>query len=271
MTTFLQRTPLFAEMGDGSSAGGGNNNPGDSKMLAMINEEINKAFASWGKREMPKLIEQAVGRSLDMDALSNVFLEKLAAQLPSDEEIEQMEQEAAGEQIDQGDVQADGQGQPGSRYQIDPRMNAELLQMRRQNEQLMAQMEELTESRQEAQMHAELADRQAQIQAILNPFPFANDQSREVAFDYFPSRVERNPETGELIVDDLPAADYVKERMSNLNGLLQPRAVGGAGATNSGFRPGAQVPTTEQIKPGMSREERNQVLQHAISQLPANP
>ena len=137
--------------------------------------------------------------------------------------------------------------------------------MKRSNQEMQERIQALDEQRADAEAQVEASDRATQVQAALNSYPFANDSSREVAMNFFSSRIQRE-EDGTLTAGDLPLKDFVEQQMGNLGGLLQARQVGGSGASASTAR-GAQAPQMEQIKPGMSKDDRTRILEHSVALL----
>ena len=272
--------------GEADGGGDDDNIPGaDPRLQSLVNQMINKALAR-NNRDQNNQLKQLINEAVNPKQLAGQILNQLESMVPDEDGDEGYDGNGGDEDEDYSDIyipsdreilaaQANGydpylEGEGEEQYEgddgypVDPRMNAELLQMRRQNDQLSAQVEELMKARENAEYAAELSDRTAQIQSVLNTYPFANDASRDVAFNFFASQVDRDDQ-GNLIANDLPLKEFVEQSMGQLNGLLASRNVGGAGATANGGR--TTAPTMEQIRPGMSKEERSAVLTHAASLL----
>jgi hypothetical protein len=272
MRTFGMNSPLYMAVGDG--LGGGVT---EERITALANDAINKAIATWTKRELPQVFENSMQTFAPQ--LVDQFLERLQEQLPSDEELAEIEQEAlsgdGGEEVDEGQYeeedgedqgQGQGQGQQYDMRGLPPAIRAQLMHMERRNQEMEAKLAELDEQRQAAIQQVEEQELYNEIQAQLNQYTFANETSRDLAMNYFLSHVDRM-EDGSLVAGELPLKDFVETNMGNLPGLLQARNVGGSGASASMTR-GMQTPQMEQIRPGMPADERKAIMQHAVSLLP---
>lgn len=263
-------------MGDNAAGSG---NPGEAELRNLIsqvvNEEFNKAITGWSKRELPRAITGL------QDQLSEAFLERLAQELPSDDEIDEMElaefqreAEANGmspEEYAQA-IQATMGGEEGLEdvqedRHVDPRMNGQLLELRRANERLQQQMQEFQQAREDAERRAEETDRFSTLNGHLSDLPWRDGKGREIAFDYLKPRAKR-AEDGTIVIDDLPAKQWIDENGPDLfAGFFQPKAAQGAGAFNSGFGAKGKGPDTDQIRPGMSAEEAKAVGTAALTAL----
>lgn len=188
--------------------------------------------------------------------------------------MEQEEAEAAAAAGEGGEGGEGGAktGDAGGGPPLPPEWNARFRQMERIIKEQSDKLDELAGQNEEAYAAAEEADRMAKVQSVLNGYTFRNDASRDVIERYLLTNVYRNEE-GELVAGPenapVPLKDFATDYMTNLDGLLSPKAVGGAGAFQGAPGSGKnKPPSIEDIKPGMSRDDRVRIMQHAVSQLP---
>jgi hypothetical protein len=270
-------SPLFAPEDDGAAGGG---TPGDAEIRRLVNEEINRALTGYMKREFPKLMKTQMQQGIAelQPQLAEAFLERLAEELPSDEEIDQMEsqelQEMADangmtvEELQQALAEQQGlqPGQPTGELRPDPRMNGELLALKQANQRLQAQMEEIVHAREEAEHRAEETDRLSSVNGWLSKYPWKDDFSRGLAFNYVKDLAKR-VEDGTIAIQDLPGDKWIEDNINQFSGLLQSKNVAGAGAFSPNFGGKHKAPDTDQIRSGMPAEEREQVRQAALAAL----
>jgi len=146
---------------------------------------------------------------------------------------------------------------PGS----DPQVNAQLQALEANNKQLQARLATMEEENKKSTAAAEVAERHSKIREKLSSFEFADDPSRQAAFKLFSGDVRRG-EDGALIAGDaaspLPFDKYIEAQILQLPGLLAAKKVGGAGA-GGGAGGGNGAVTLDNIKPGMSAEDKKAV------------
>lgn len=164
----------------------------------------------------------------------------------------------------------------------DPQLTARLLDTEKTSKALQQQVERLQKENEEARKEAERADRHGRIRSALNSFQFVSDDAAETAFNLMEREIRRDPETGNLIAGPegrvLPFDVYAKETLNSKHAyLLGMKQSAGVGATrgdvnkytaNTGGN--SMVGTTEMIRPGMRKEERDAVIAqiaHVASQM----
>ncbi len=164
----------------------------------------------------------------------------------------------------------------------DPQLTARLLDTEKTSKALQQQVERLQKENEEARKEAERADRHGRIRSSLNQFQFVSDDAAETAFNLMEREIRRDPETGNLIAGPegrvLPFDVYAKETLNSKHAyLLGVKQSAGAGASRgdvSKYTANAgnnnMVGTTEMIRPGMRKEERDAVIAqiaHVASQM----
>ena len=243
-------------MDEAGTAGGGAPGALSPELQQAINEEINKALTGYMKRELPKVFQSQMGN------LTEAFMDRLAQELPSDEEIAQMEQEEAAQYA------AANQGEDpggGGDFVLPPEINAELLELRNARAQADQRLAELEQARQEAEILAEMKDREAEIARATAAFPFANSLSQQLFAQYLSDKLERD-ENGQLVAEGLPLSTYAENQLQVMSNLLAPKNLGGSGAfQGNGLK--QKAPTMDQIGAGQKPEERQAVMDYAIQQL----
>lgn len=259
----FHRGPLMAAAPANGGGGGGAFTDEQRQELSQIaTEAMNNALNAWQSsftaKQLPALFKKSLTEALP-DIQQGIF-QHIQDALPSDEELEQLELEGA------NGGEGGGEGGEGQ-YRLPPEVNAELLELRRYRDTSEQRLSQLEQEREENAIRAEQADRSAAIQGFLNKYPFANDASRNIAFQYFFNNADRNEE-GDIIAGNLPIDRFIEENMGNLSGLLASRPVGGAGSQMGNGR--AKVgPQMEDIGPGMKPEDRDAAWNAAVSALPA--
>jgi hypothetical protein len=111
-------------------------------------------------------------------------------------------------------------------------------------------------AREKTEASAKETNRKAAISAALNGIQFANDRAAIAAQRLFDADVRYN-DAGELVAgpDEMPVGDYIKAQMRDHEYLLAPKQTGGSGA-NPGKQGAGKALTLDDIKPGMSAEDR---------------
>ena len=122
--------------------------------------------------------------------------------------------------------------------------------------------------REKASKAAEESDRHSLIRNALGGYEFGTEKARDTAFRIFRDEVVRGKD-GKLYAPDgeTPYGEYIKAQMEKEHEyLLKPKDVGGAGAQNGGSRRNAAF-DVDDIKPGMSKEDRERARQAITAQL----
>lgn len=140
----------------------------------------------------------------------------------------------------------------------DPLMNAQLLEMRRANEAMAAQVKALNDKNVEAEKKADHAERASIIDRALGDFQFARPEARNTAVSLIEREIKRMDDGTLVAGNNLPVLDFAKDFVSNQHAyLLAPTGAGGAGVTPGSGVPGSGKPVDmNDIKPGMSDAQR---------------
>ena len=96
-------------------------------------------------------------------------------------------------------------------------------------------------------------ERDSEIKSALAEFPWKDKDDRDVAFDYYRSKAERD-EDGNLVIGDVELGSFIKKHApARFRGMFAPRDVGGSGNSAGKSKPSGALDLSE-IKPGMSPE-----------------
>lgn len=110
-------------------------------------------------------------------------------------------------------------------------------------------------------------DRLAQIRTALSAHQFASDSAAEDALSFFGSKLKFNDQDQLVTPDGTPVKDWIGKTLTNDRPyLLKPRDVGGAGAQNGGTGTGGKAIDLDDIKPGMSTEQKK-ALEQQLAQM----
>lgn len=139
---------------------------------------------------------------------------------------------------------------------------------------LLARINELESARKADKEAADKAreaardrDRLAQIRTQLSSHQFASDSAAEDALSYFGSKLKFNDQDQLVTPDGKPVKEWIASTLQNDRPyLLKPREVGGAGAQNGGTGTGGKAIDLDDIKPGMSTEQKK-ALEQQLAQM----
>lgn len=103
-----------------------------------------------------------------------------------------------------------------------------------EKEELRKRLEQVESDRQTERETSLKKERDAEIKAALSEFPWKEADDRNVVFDYYKSKAERD-EDGNLVIDGIELGDYIKKHVpKRFKGMLAPRDLGGSGNSGSG-------------------------------------
>lgn len=146
----------------------------------------------------------------------------------------------------------------------EPAHKAELVEERRRREHLERRVNELVEENQRSRALAEEAERFAAIRAELQR---QGVTKLDLAFKALKDDVRRDPD-GRLVAaadsGEVALKDYVAQFVNENPEFLPARMTGGSGATGSqrsNSLPGGLGIDMDRIRPGMSREDLDQIRQ----------
>jgi hypothetical protein len=149
---------------------------------------------------------------------------------------------------------------------LTPEANAQMLDMRRSNEALVAQMASLTKEREADKKRADDSERMSAVTAALSGFQFASESARQTAVEKLLPQIKRT-ETGALVAgDNLTPEAFIKDFLPTQHAyLLAPVNTGGSGVTPGGNHGPSKAVDLNSIKPGMSVDD-NAAARAAIAQ-----
>lgn len=235
--------------GDGDGGGGGGEDKPLTKddIVKLVNETVNGTVTRI-ERETKKQFS-------DISGILKELKEKVTTP------------PAAGS----GDGSSGDDGEEGkSKAKADPKVLAELETERRKREKLEKQVADLIADNQNTKAASELASRHADIKTVMSKFSFASDGTRDMAFDYFASKVKRS-EDGSLVGPgkdgEVPFDHFIKSHLESNPNLLAAKQSGGAGAQGGEPHRGSKVDASI-IRPGMSDENRKAAAKALLAARP---
>ena len=239
--------------GDGAGSGGKTGVSVDEvktlfkeDLLPQIHTSINNAVANLKKTDVPKLIEGAIN--------------------PLSDQMKSL-QDSIGNLGSGGS----GDGGSGGTGDMSPEMKAKFNTAIRTSESLQERLTTLESQKQDADKKLERSERDQVLTTVLSGFSFQDEVAAGSAFKLLRPDVKRLDDGTIVAGDNLPVVDYVKDVLPTRYAfLLKPKESSGAGANggapNTG---GGKQVTMEDIKPGMSPEERARVSRGILAQLPS--
>jgi ribosomal protein S20 len=149
---------------------------------------------------------------------------------------------------------AGGDGQQGDGKE--PKPDATL---QKKYEKLASDFDAEKKARAEADRRAEEKERHSLIRTELGKFQYAKENGVDQAFRILGSEIKRDDDGSLVGPEGQPFGEYISSQLTtNYDNLLAPKQAGGTGAT--GQRGGGQrTAQIEDIKHGMSQEERSRV------------
>jgi hypothetical protein len=146
----------------------------------------------------------------------------------------------------------------GEKVPVPSEIAVQLLQQKNQIEELVKNSKADREAATAAQKKAQEAERKMQIAAAVDQISFVNPEAKESFTRLFNMEV-RQQEDGTLVggPDNLPINVFVGEAAKRHDYFLSPEPVEGAGATRGQIIRGGGGTTLENIKPGMTKAEKD--------------
>ena len=199
-----------------------------------IQDMIDAALANFGKTVVPQLMTAAVAPlGTQMTGISEA-LAKMSA--PDKAAADKAAAERTG---------------------LTPEANSMILDLKRSNEKLVADMAKVQKDREDADKRADTSERTSVVNTALSGFTFATPEARQTAVDKVMAQLKRT-DTGALVAgENLTPEAFIKDFIPTTHAyLLAPTHVSGSGVTpSSALRPGQAV-DIDSIKPGMTAEAR---------------
>jgi hypothetical protein len=162
-----------------------------------------------------------------------------------------------------------GNGGGGNSGDMPPDVKAKFNEAVRSSEALKVRVDDLEKQKQEADQKLERSERDQTLSTVLSSFSFQDEVAAKSAFTLLRPDVKRLDDGTIIAGDNLPVADYVKDILPSKYGfLLKAKASSGSGASGTpNSSGGGQQVSMEDIKPGMSDQERARVAQAIVSKL----
>lgn len=229
--SFAFRGPLMDANGDGDGGGGGGGDDQPLKradIIKLVNDTVN-GTVSRIEKETKKQFTQIT------ETLSGL-VDKIGSK---------KEEPPAGD---------DGEG----KSKVDPKVIAQLENERKARERLEKQVNDLLGENKKTKEEAELKERLAEIKSAMSKFSFANEGTRDMAFEYFAGKIKRG-EDGALVAPgkdgEVPYDHFIKGHLESNPNLLAAKQSGGGGATGGEPYRGSKFDASV-IKPGMTSDQR---------------
>jgi hypothetical protein len=137
---------------------------------------------------------------------------------------------------------------------VDPALNSQILEFRRSNEKLVADMAALQKEREAERKRADDAERLTAVTSAMSGFQFATDAARQTAVEKLLPQIKRT-DTGALVAgDNLTPEAFIKDFLPTQHAyLLAPVNTGGSGVT-PGSHGVAKAVDLNSISPSMSAD-----------------
>ncbi|GAC1700069.1 MAG: hypothetical protein NVS9B4_00760 [Candidatus Acidiferrum sp.] len=115
--------------------------------------------------------------------------------------------------------------------EVDPEKNALSQELRKLRAESEARIQALERKNEASEKAAETAKRESEVRALLGKHHFASDKAADTAFVIYSNAIQRDPDSGVLVADNLPAAKFLENDLPlNHPYLLAVKDIGGAGA-----------------------------------------
>jgi hypothetical protein len=103
-----------------------------------------------------------------------------------------------------------------------------------EKEELRTRLEQVERDRQTEREASLKKERDAEIKAALSEYTWKETDDRNVAFDYYKGKAERD-EDGGLVIDGVELGEFIKKHVpKRFKGMLAPRDLGGSGNAGPG-------------------------------------
>lgn len=149
---------------------------------------------------------------------------------------------------------------------LPPAVRALLADSKRESDLLKKRLETIETQKRESDERAESSSRESAVTTALSGHEWIDNEAQALIKDRILNRVKRDQD-GTLTVDGLPVPNYLKQQLEGpWSFALKVAGAGGTGATR-GSGSGKKVYSMDDIKPGMTATEKNNILSHISSQI----
>jgi len=212
------------------------------EFMPQVNTGINNAIANLKKSDVPKVIDGVLA--------------------PIKDQLTTLQETISG--LGQGGGSGDGKS-----GDMPPDVKAKFNEAIRTSENLKLRVDDLERQKQESDQKLERSERDQMLTSALSSFTFQDEVAAKSAFTLLRPDVKRLDDGTIIAGDNLPVIDYVKEVLPSRYGfLLRPKAAGGSGANGTpAVAGGGKQVMLEDIKPGMSPEERERAARAIVASL----
>jgi len=234
MLNFAEKSPLYDP--DPGAGGGGTQTP---VTMEQVNAAVNAAVNGFATRFGGEQDKKFKGVTDQLGGIATVL-------------------EALKPKVDGGDG---GDGGGKGKDKIDPALNAQLQALTNANKAQADRLAAMETENRENKALAEKAARHGEIRRVmsskdvLGEHAYATPEAAEDFFTLVADQVTRGDD-GSLVLDNLPLTDALKGRVAKKPWYLAAKNIGGSGAGGGGARGGGARVTLDDIKPGMTAEQR---------------
>jgi len=257
---FGQKSVLMEEENPG---GGG----GTSVSMEDVNKAINGALARFGKDELPKSIKAAVTEATK--PFTTQF-ENIGTALTGITEKLGDGGGSGGAGGGTGGGAGGNKGGAGGGTEGDdgmtPAARAKFANIEKLLKQTNDRLETTDKAREAAELKAKVTEKNSAIKQALSALQFTDPGALDDAFAAVAGQIDFDPDSGELIGNGLPVAEFVKGFIEEKKPyLLAPVNKGGAGAGSGNRKGGTPGTQFEDIRPGMTAQQSQKTAQDILA------
>lgn len=246
--------------GDGGGAGSTDNNTGNPPALTAefvekrINDTVNAAMSHLRKKDIPSLLTQHLTPITTQLTEFGTLLQGLS------KTAETTSVGTGGTGTGTGN--SGGNGGSSTSNNVPPEVNAMLRTLNETVKRQESAISNLTQAKDAAERQARETAKASYVRESLAGFNFATPSAASTAFELVKNHVKEQ-EDGGYIAGDLPVADFVKDFLQREHPyLLKATDMRGSGASGSTGSTAGKAFDINQIRPGMTKEERAAAVAH---------
>jgi hypothetical protein len=239
--------------GDDGGAGNTDNNSGGQAPLTMetVNTIVNAAVANLRKKDLPALLNQHLTPITTQLTEFGTILQGLRPTTDGGSGS------ASGSGTSTGTGSASGGGLGSTSSSVPPEVNAMLKTLNETVKRQETAIKDLATAKEAAEKQARETAKASHVRESLAGFNFATPSAANTAFELVRGQVKEQEDGGYIAGDNLPVADFIKDFLQREHPyLLKATESRGSGATGSMGSGGGKPFDINQIRPGMTKEER---------------